>query len=789
NAERLTQVAREQQKLQTSFDSEKTEYAVQDGNVTAFSLKKKKVVDSYNRAAEEKKEEENSVREYTESIMKMAPLKASVDARLKAYEESKNSYTAYNDSIRALMRDAKRDTELAGKILGTVAELIKVPAEYAVAIDVSLGAALQNIVTKNDEDGKFLIGYLKRKQYHALTFLPLNSIQPRELGYGHSAILRESGVLGTAADIISCEDRFRPVLRHLLGNTVVTNNYDIAVELSRKYNKQVKIVALDGSVVHAGGAMTGGSRNTAGSSILQLEKEIADLKTKSVEIEKKLALVERARAAAEISLAGLTKTIQESAEEINALNTAIDLARQKRDAAKSLADTLEAQLAEKNAEVDELTKSVKEASDKIDLVDRMEAQLRNKKDMSAAKSEQSQSELDEAKRNKAKYEARKTDLMIAITEIKNAVGTLNEHLLRLHVELKHNERLTVETETNLRTITSLIDQHESNLKNKELTPEEKKKLKLLEEKLETAIAEKKRLIEVMTDLDGRRNLLMNEISDLKQSSTRLEAAYDRLENEIRNLSEYIFEEYGLDYESARQWKSEEYVHSGADAEIKRLKTEKTKLGDVNHNAIEEYEELITVYNHDKAQHDDLVLAEEKLTVSLKTLVDKMINQFEKSFNKINENFQVLFKQLFEGGKANMRLEIPEGLTLLDAEIIITATPPGKTIQHLSQLSGGERAMLVIAILLAILRTKPMPFCVLDEIEAPLDETNCRIFGKCLESFTDQTQFIVITHKKPTMEVAQSLYGVTMEDRGISKIVSVAFSDAVKHAVDDNAKKS
>ncbi|MDR3217269.1 MAG: chromosome segregation protein SMC [Clostridiaceae bacterium] len=786
NAERLEHVKQEQEKTQTSYDAEKTEFAVQDGNLTSFTFKKKKAADAYSEAVEEKKDAENSAREYADSVMKLIPLKASVDARLKTYEDSKNNYNAYNDTIRMLMRDAKRDPELASKILGTVAEIIKVPTEYAVAIDVSLGASLQNIVTENDDDAKFLIGYLKRKQYHAMTFLPLRSIQPRELGYNLAPILREQGVLGTAADIITCEERFRPVLRHLLGNTVVTTNYDIAVDLSRKYNKQVKIVSLDGSVVHAGGAMTGGSRNTAGSSILQLEKEIVDLKAKSVELEKKLSIIERAKAAAEASLAGLTESIQTYAEEVSKLNTAIDLARQKRDAAKSLADTLEVQLVEKNKELEELTRSVKDASDKIDLIDRTEAQLRSRKDKSAAKSEQTQTELDEAKRNKAKYETQKTGLMIAVTELKNTIGKFDEDLLRLHVELKHNEQISAETEANLKSITALIDQHEVNLKKKELSPEEREKLKFLEEKLDRANTEKKQLSEVMTGLENHRNLLMNEISELKQSTTRLEATYERLENEIKNLSEYIFEEYGLNYEGALRWKSEEYVHSGADAEIKRLKTERTKLGDVNHNALEEYEELVTVYNHDKAQHDDLVLAEEKLTNSLNTLITKMTDQFERAFNKINENFKILFKELFEGGKADMRLEIPEGKeTLLDAEIIIKASPPGKKIEHLSQLSGGERAMLVIAILLAILRTKPMPFCVLDEIEAPLDESNCRIFGQCLQGFTDQTQFIVITHKKPTMEVANSLYGVTMEEKGVSKVVSVALAEAVKHSIDDS----
>ncbi|HRU84264.1 MAG: chromosome segregation protein SMC [Christensenellales bacterium] len=728
-----------------------------------------------------KAEAEESIAIFSDDYLKLnTQLSASLKS-LEFLEQSKRDYNAYQEAVASLMKEKKFNAELSYRIIGTVAELLKVPKEYGEAIDSALGMTLQNIVTPNQEDAKYLINVLKQKQYGTVTFLPMSAIRPFTLDSRYDVALNESGVLGIAADLVAIEEKYKPLLFHLLGNTVVVDNAETAIRLSKKYQSGFKMVTLDGSIFHRGGAMTGGSKRSSGSRILQQEKQILELQ-KSVEtLKKRIEAIEKAKAAAASDLKSAQESLQQTIELINETSTALAASRERLEKAKDIISSLGEEVEAESAEVAALDAEVAKLSAEIESIDALEASALKEKQFKDELSSKTYGELDEVRRKKDLYVTESTMLRVDIAKIESELEQIRSDISRIEFEIGDLETDTAEKREQLLAIKDRIAAISGELNASKPSGEATEKITALEAKLAELTDTKKTFQTAMSDLEEKRGLLSARINELTIAKIKAESAVERITEDMQKSAEYIMEEYGLDYESALSLKSEEFDSVGAENKIKSLKRDITVLGEINHNALADFESVNLEYEQRVRDRDDMVETEASLQKLLADLIKRMTKQFVDTFEIINKNYGEVFRELFAGGKASLHLVLEEGASPLDCDIEIKGNPPGKTVSSLTNLSGGERSMVAISIFFAIMKMKTIPFCVLDEIESALDDTNCRLFAECLRKFCDKSQFIVITHKKPTMEFADQLYGVTMEERGVSKTVSVMLSEALKQA--------
>lgn len=705
----------------------------------------------------------------------------SAKSRQRILNEMRTAFEGYTFSVKNLLRDSKIDESVSRRIQGVVAQVISMDQKFETAIETALGGAMQNIITSDEEDAKWLIDYLKRKKYGRVTFLPLNAIKPRFIDPAFGKALATSGCYGAADKLVRYDAKFDRVIKGLLGGTVIVENMDTAVLLARQTKYAFKIVTLDGDVINPQGSITGGSKKNDIANIFSHERELAELNEKVGKIESALAAAEAEKKAKLEQHDKIEERINQTRASIHSLE--VESAAKTENKNKS-----EQSIGELSAELRETEKNLEEAKKKLAVIDedlgsvaKLENLISSKTQDTKDSDKENQQLFETLKRNRdalsEQLTAKKMERAAVLGEIKTCVSTIE----RLTVEMRDCQE---KIEKNSAEIGENDAQAEAIAKAIEQTAASESKVDAgrveeIRAKLGNLDSYKAELQQKVTDLDGERQGLMEELQALRDERTRQEMLLLKVDEDIEKMQNNIFEQYQLSYETCLPFKDPDYNAAEGLPLIGKLKRQMSALGNINVDAIEQSKELSISYEEESARRDDLVKAEEDMVKIIKDLSNEMLSRFEDQFTQIRTNFIKIFKELFNGGTADLILQDSEDL--LEAGIEIVAQPPEKKLQSITLLSGGEKALTAIAILFAILRLKPMPFCILDEIEAALDDANAGRFAKYLRRFSEETQFVVITHRKPTMELADNLYGVTMEEKGVSKIVSVQLSEAVSVA--------
>lgn len=690
-------------------------------------------------------------------------------SRLEALANLTERYEGYGGSVKKVM-ERKDDTK---GIIGVVADIIKTEPKYETAIEVALGGNIQNIVTDNEETAKKMIRYLKDTKAGRATFLPLTSLDnPPELKAKEA--LEEPGVLGMADELVSTDPKYKSVAKAMLGRIVAVDNVDNAVKIARKYNYTVRMVTLEGELLVPGGAISGGAfRNNSNllgrrREMEDLEKNVKKYKDKQVELQKEIEDSKAKRNELRALSEKLRSELQEKfiAQNTARINVENEETRQKEQKGnysdlKTESDEIEKRLLEISSEKEEalmqLTESESTEKECSEKVTKFQGQLEE-----LHKVEEHENE------NVAKWDiqyekiAQKQEFAQAnIDRVDNEIKTEEAALLEIQETIRKNEETLSQSKKDIEEIRLTIEA------STDVHSEASRQLDENKEKKNNLTVSQKEFFNKTEELNKH-------MSDLDKEVIRLSGKKERCQEAIEAQINYMWNEYEITLTDAASMRDEEMTDIPAmKRETSQLKDSIKKLGDVNVNAIEDYKNLMERYTFMKTQHDDLITAEEQLKEIIKDLDESMRKQFVEQFARINVEFDKVFKEMFGGGKGS--LELSEDEDVLEAGIKINAQPPGKKLVNMMQMSGGEKALTAIALLFAIQNLKPSPFCLLDEIEAALDENNVVRFAKYLHKLKS-TQFIVITHRRGTMESADRLYGITMQEKGVSTLVSVNLID-------------
>ena len=727
---------------------------------------------------------ENLRQEFANLRVKEAELKESLEqnladlsrkeTRVKLLNEMQAEYEGYNGTVRKLLLDAGKNPELKKLLVGVVGELITVPKEYQTAIEMALGAAVQNIVTHNEENAKRLVAYLKERNYGRATFLPLNTIKPRYLGDNFKSLLTTFGCCGIASELIDFDSKLSGVVNGLLGNTVVVQDMDVAVKLANSSRFGFKIVTLEGDIINPAGSITGGSKKSEINNLLSRESELESLNQAVAEL-KPMITGQKAE------LDKLTERITSLGKEIDTQTEQLHECEIELTKKEELLKHEEEDCELYKTELDELNLEIEQISGKKAAIERELVNSRGLDTSINVDGEASSSGIENLRDRRDKLNEQITNLKIDIAKYEAQNNALKSEIERIVSEQEELSTTIDEGVQNLESKRVEIQQAEEiNEPQTDVSlDEERAKLEAYKAKVTEMDELKQQLHDGLAKIEEERTRLTKEASLIQERLYSEEARLGQIDTTLENMESRILDDYDLTYLTAQNMKEPEFKPEGVNGRINELKREINKLGNVNINAIEDSKELDARYTELSTQLADLKQAESDIMTVINELSTQMTEKFDTQFNKINENFSRIFRELFGGGKARLVLTTDDVLT---AGVEIIAEPPGKALGNLSLLSGGEKSLTAIAILFSILKLRPMPFCLLDEIDAALDDANVERFAKYLHKFAGETQFIVITHRKPTMELADNLYGVTMENKGVSKVVSVKLSDALQNAV-------
>ena len=696
------------------------------------------------------------------------------ESRLESLKNLTERYDGYGNSIRKVMERREQETG----ILGVVADLIKADKKYEIAIETALGGSIQNIVTDNEGTAKSLIQYLKQNKFGRATFLPLTEINGSS-SLKQSEALKENGVVGIASGLVDVEEKYAKLAEHLLGRTIVVKNIDHGTALAKKYKQSLRIVTLEGELINPGGAMTGGAfKNTSNllsrrREIEELEQHVAVLKQEMEDMQQAVETCKESRADYYAKIETVKAELQKAYVIQNTAKMNMDQMVAKKTEVKDLAQQIHEESAELDAQIQEIHDNHESIQVELEVSEKIERELHSD-------SEIQQKELEEARTQESKQlqETEQVHLSYAAYEQKIQFMTENEE--RIHEEIAKFKEELKQLDENKGDASEEIRKKEEEIESLRQTIVDSKELfSEIEAEIQKYVSEKEELNKKHKKFLAQREELSKHMAELDKEAFRLNSRKESYEEASEKQINYMWEEYELTYSSALEIRDENLTDLAfMKKQIQVLKNEIKALGSVNVNAIEDYKNVSERYEFLKGQHDDLIEAEATLVKIIEELDEAMRKQFKESFEQINLEFDKVFKQLFGGGKGT--LELIEDEDILEAGIRVIAQPPGKKLQNMMQLSGGEKALTAISLLFAIQNLKPSPFCLLDEIEAALDDSNVDRFAKYLHKLTKHTQFIVITHRKGTMTAADRLYGITMQEKGVSALVSV---DLLEHELD------
>lgn len=702
---------------------------------------------------------------------------------LKTYAALRDRFEGYVYSVRRLLSAAKEEVErgktgdtLASRIMGTVADVISCDEEYETAIETAVGGAMQNIVTATREDAQYLIEYLKANRGGQVTFLPLDGIRPRMESPQLRSACRERGAIGLAIDLVKYEKRYDNAVQYVLGNTLVCDTIASATVISRRYPRAFKIVTLDGDVIASAGSMTGGSRRESSANLLANERKVKEIEEEIAAQKSALARAEAKRAEADAELENARNAREELDARLQEKRIELAEARQKLSALTVQITDAESSFSVYKQTKEQLIAKLAELDSEYSVAGEGASALSRQSDKTSSEIDSMSEEHEKTVKERNAKAERLTAIQVEIASLEAALKSNVEA-----VEKAKKERESLyENYGRLSDLIPILqkqrDDFMAQATRAALTDEEKQKLDSINASIAEVEENKKNLNMRVEEIDKTRATLAVEMDNLTQRMHTQELNLQKIDSDLEFLQQRIEEEYHEDYEGCLKYKVENFDISRASSEIIICKRQITMLGAVNPTAIEEYEEVRGRYEQMTAEKEDMEKALDDLNKGLNEIRDEMLRIFNAGFNTINENFKRTFKELFGGGRAELQLDYTDCDDPLDAGVEIAACPPGKNLSKISLLSGGEQALTAIAILFAIIQMRPMPFCILDEIEAALDDANVDRYANYLKKFAQHTQFIVITHRKPTMEKADILFGVTMEEKGVSKIVSVKLSE-------------
>ena len=698
-------------------------------------------------------------------------------SRLKVLKDMEVSLEGYSHSVRAVLKACSDNSDFSGGIHGALAQVIEVKERYETAVEISLGAALQNIITKDEHTAKEAIRFLKEKKLGRATFLPITSVRPRDLDENTKRSLeKEPGYLGIAPEMVQCEPKFRGIISNLLGRTAVVETIDDGIAISRKYGYSFRVVTLDGELLNPGGSMSGGSQPSKTTSLLGRSRIIKELEDKITELNKHLTMLEEKCEKEALNLNELDQDINVLQKERQNLELIV-LREENRvlsiqDNMKSLAAQQEMLHAEKN-ELKENIKSVEsevlEEEKRLSTIEEVISELKKTILENQLKNKEEQTDRDAVHMDINDYKVSVNSILESIDQTTENIEHLNEEKKLLNEDIEKRLAAQEKNKERIETLKADIFSHNQKAQElQEIKTGKSLKLESLQEEVSYLEAELSGMLDVLTSHNEAIRLLQEEYG-------KLEVKKAKLQTELEATQNRLWDEYELTFGTAAEYKKEINNIRQTQNRISELKASIRELGPVNVSAIEDYSKTKERHHFLSNQKEDLVKSEEKLNRVINEMLTVMRKQFLEEFERINVNFNTVFRELFDGGKAEILLEDPDNV--LECGIDIIAQPPGKKLQNMLLLSGGERAMTAIAILFAILKLRPAPFCILDEIEAALDDVNVYKFADYVRKFTKTTQFIVITHRKGTMESSDALYGVTMQEFGVSSVVSLKLDES------------
>ena len=690
------------------------------------------------------------------------------ESRLKFLIETEKEKEGYAKSVKLLLEAIERDSSLAKGVYGVLANLIQVDKKYEIAIEMSLGGAIQNIVTVSEDEAKKLVNYLRENNLGRASFLPITSVRGTRLSGVNTK--RINGIIGLASDLIKYDKKYDGIILSLLGKTVIVEDIDSAVALAKQNGYKFRIVTLKGDIINPSGAISGGSTPNKTVSILGRGKEIKSLEEELKFIKEKIARVEKEKSEYENSISEILEEFNIKQKESQELEITYATEKQKIDNIELEILKLDSKLAKLRTDFDSCVKekelnlnNQESLKEKVSDIDKQNETLNIEIEEFTNLNKDNQKYIDDLN-----FDI--TNLKISVSSFDESEVSINEIMERINADIKNNIS-SIENKKNLREKnlqeTKELENKIEEIKNKILKLEEeidgsKEKVEKLKN---DRINKNEKLLIIESDIENQNE----KIEDIKNQISKLDLKKSKIELELNQVINKMWEEYELtpnNVENIEKAKNPSEVQK----KVNSIRNEIKELGSVNIDAIKEYKEIKERYDFMSEQRLDLENSSNKLRKVINEMTETMKKQFAEQFKIINKNFGEVFAELFGGGKAELILSDKENI--LESGIEINVQPPGKKLQNMMLLSGGERAFTAIALLFAILKINPAPFCVLDEIEAALDDVNVYRFAEYLKKFSENSQFLVITHRKGTMEAADTVYGITMEEKGISKLLSM-----------------
>ncbi|MCU6599847.1 chromosome segregation protein SMC [Peribacillus frigoritolerans] len=694
-------------------------------------------------------------------------------SRKELLEEMEDDYAGFFQGVKEVL---KAKETLRG-IEGAVAELIKVPKEYETAIETALGGAMQHVVVEREEHAREAISFLKKNRYGRATFLPLSVIKAREISANQLSMLKShSAFVGTGSSLIQYDDRHAAIAENLLGTVIITTDLKGANDLAKMMQHRFRFVTLEGDIVNPGGSMTGGALKQKTTSLLSRKTELEELQQKLAAMEVKTNQLEKQVKQLKVDVGVQEQTLEQTRKTGERLRLQeqtlkgelreVELQERNVNERLHLYDLdknsyLEEQQ-QKTARLEELEELLESCKSEIDGLDRLISEMTEQKQSQQSSKESLAEETNE--------------LRVMLASKRGQLQNQKEKMERIESDLSKESSRLAENKDDLGLLTNEMTDSSSGEES-------------LEDMAQQKLLDKNGAIEGITIKKQEKNELLMEVETLELSlkeENRLyrgivevmkdeEVKLTRLDVELENRLDHLREEYTLSFEGAKEQYPLMMPADEAQKRVKLIKLAIEELGTVNLGAIDEYARVAERYEFLLSQKEDLQQAKDTLFQVIDEMDDEMKRRFADTFYSIRKEFEQVFKALFGGGRAELKLTNPDDL--LNTGVDIIAQPPGKKLQNLSLLSGGERALTAIALLFSILKVRPVPFCILDEVEAALDEANVVRFSQFLRKFSRETQFIVITHRKGTMEEADVLYGITMQESGVSKLVSVRMEES------------
>ena len=733
-----------------------------------IEAKRNKISESISDMKDKKQESTNKIKAYDDEINKISYDIRMKDSRLKFLQETEKEKEGYTKSVKSLLVDCENIKELGKGVYGVLANIINAPKDYETAIEMCLGAGLQNIVTESEDEAKKLVEHLRKNNLGRASFLPITSVKGKKIEKVDSKGI--DGVIGIASDLVKYDKKYEGIILNLLGRTVIVENMDAGVALAKKNKYSFRIVTVEGDVINASGAITGGSVLQKTVNILGRSREIEDLVKEIKKLKEKLSKVETEKEEYIEGIEDLLEASESLERELQDVDIVYATEKQKLVAVEENVDRLEKRLNKLKEELESIanqkTESIKtkeEKQNEIVALTKETEELNKIIEEFASLNKDDQKYIDDLN-----FDI--TNLKISVSSFEESENSINEIAEMIEQDIKLSKSNIENKEKQIQTIIQDNKQLEENItKLKEEIEQVKNEVANSGSKVEELkvlrTEKNKKLEEIEEDISNQ----FNKLEELKEQLVKMDVKKTKISQDLEDVINNMWEEYEVTPNNAGEYERPSNI-SSTQKQVNTLRAQIKDLGSINIDSIEEYKQMKDRYDFMCEQRLDLENSMTKLRKIISDMTSTMKDQFSEKFKEINHNFNEVFQELFGGGKAELILLDEQNI--LECGIDIHVQPPGKKLQSMTLLSGGEKAFTAIAILFAILKINPAPFCVLDEIEAALDDVNVYRYAEYLKKFSKETQFLVITHRKGTMEAADTVYGVTMEENGISKLLSM-----------------